>query len=85
MSPIASLNPTSAAFPPINSRAHGHKHGMQPESADASTGTVENIFGSLLQSVEKVIGLHVGPASAVIGAAAAAGSAAAGNIIDTVA
>jgi hypothetical protein len=70
MSPIASLSPTSAASPLINTRAHGHKHGVQPDSADAPAGALQNLFGSLLQSAEKVIGLHAGPASALIGAAA---------------
>jgi hypothetical protein len=75
MSTIASLSPTSAAFPPINTHARGHKHDSQSDSPDSPAGAVQNLFGSLLQSAEKVIGLNVGPAASVIRAAVAAGSA----------
>ena len=68
MSSITSLSPTSAAFPPVNTHAHGHKHGSQMDSADAPTGAVQNLFGSLLQTAEKVIGLQSGPAAAAIAA-----------------
>ena len=63
MSSITSLSPTSAAFPPVNTHAHGHKHGSQMDSADAPTGAVQNLFGSLLQTAEKVIGLQSGAGS----------------------
>ena len=68
MSSITSLSPTSAAFPPINTHARGHKHGSPMDSADAPTGAVQNLFGSLLQTAEKVIGLQSGPAAAAIAA-----------------
>jgi len=66
MSSITSLSPTSAAFPPVNTHARGHKHGSQMDSADAPTGAVQNLFGSLLQTA--VIGLQSGPAAAAIAA-----------------
>ena len=75
MSSITSLSPTSAAFPPVNTHAHGHKHGSQMDSADAPTGAVQNLFGSLLQTAEKVIGLQSSPAAAAIAAGTAAVSA----------
>ena len=68
MSTIASLSPTSAAFPPIN-HARGHKHGGQLDSGDSPTGAVQNLFGTLLHTAEKVIGLQSGAASAAFAAA----------------
>jgi hypothetical protein len=68
MSSITSLSPTSAAFPPVNAHARGHKHGRQVDSADAPTGAVQDLFGSLLQTAEKVIGLQSAPAAAAIAA-----------------
>ncbi len=72
MSTIASLSPTSAAFPPINTHARGHKHGWQLDSADSAGGVVQNLFGTLLHTAEKVIGLQSGAASAAIAAAGSA-------------
>jgi hypothetical protein len=74
MSSITSLSPTSAAFPSVDTRARGHKHGWQMDSADAPTGAVQNLFGSLLQTAEKVIGLQSGPAAAAIAAIKSAGA-----------
>ena len=68
MSSITSLSPTSAAFPPVNTHTRGHKHGQQVDSADAPTGALQNLFGSLLQTAEKVIGLQSAPAAAAIAA-----------------
>jgi len=83
MSTIASLSPTSTAFPPIDTHARGHKHGWQLDSADSPTGAVQNLFGSLLQTAEKVIGLHLGGVPAAIAAGAAAGSAVGSNAAAT--
>ena len=74
MSSITGLSPTSAAFPPVNTHARGHKHGSQMDSADAPTGAVQNLFGSLLQTAEKVIGLQSGPVAAAIAAVKSAGT-----------
>ena len=68
MSSITSLSPTSAAFPPVNTHARGHKHGWQVDSADSPTGAVQDLFGSLFQTAEKVIGVQSGPAAAAIAA-----------------
>jgi hypothetical protein len=78
MSPIASLSPTSTAFPAINTHTRGHKHGWQMGSADSPTGALQNLFGSLLQTAEKVVGLQSGVASAA--AAANVGAKSAGTI-----
>jgi hypothetical protein len=74
MSSITSLSPASAAFPPVNTHARGHKHGSQMDSADAPTGAVQNLFGSLLQTAEKVIGLQSGPVAAAIAAVKSGGT-----------
>jgi hypothetical protein len=83
MSPIANLSSASAAFPSINFHLHGHKHGSHVESTDSSgsdastqapAGATQNLFGTLLQSLEQVIGLKSGtatPASSATPASAA--------------
>ena len=77
MSAIANLNAAPAAFPPVNLHAHGHKRGghVQATDADAGNGTAQvppglrqNLFGSLLNSLQQVIGVQLG----VIGSATAA-------------
>jgi hypothetical protein len=80
--PNLSSTPSSALFP-TNIHAHGHKHGARADavgnSSDDATqapGAVENLFGSLLQSLEQVVGLQPGAAPAA--AASSATSAAAG-------
>jgi len=78
MSSIANLTSTPAALPPLNIHPHGHKKGAHAESADDSgsstaaqvpVGTQQNLFGTLLQSLEQVIGVQLSAA-----APAAAGS-----------
>ena len=72
MSAVTNLSSVSpAALPPVNLRGHGHKHGSHVESTDASNdstsndalgqapaGSTQNLFGSLMQSLEQVIGLQ---------------------------
>jgi hypothetical protein len=72
MSAVTNLSSVSpAALPPINLHGHGHKHGSHVESTDASAdstsndalgqapaGSTQNLFGTLLQSLEQVIGLQ---------------------------
>ncbi len=73
MSSIPNLSsaPSSALFP-TKIHAHGHKH----DDATQAPGAVENLFGSLLQSLERVVGLQPGAApSAATSAAAGAGTA----------
>jgi hypothetical protein len=91
MSLIASLSPASTALPTIKPHGRGHKHGGLLDSidapadaatnaaSDAPSGSVQNLFGSLLQTAEKVVGLQSGAASAAIAAGTAAVSAIAAN------
>jgi hypothetical protein len=82
MSSIANLTSTPA-LPQLSTHAHGHKKGSHVASADDSdsndsntaapvpVGTQQNLFGSLLQSLEQVIGVQLS-ATAPAGTAAAA-------------
>jgi hypothetical protein len=72
MASIASLSSLSTALPAINTHVRGHKHGGQLDSTDAQGGPVQNLFGSLLQTAEKVVGLQSGVVSAAIAAGTAA-------------
>lgn len=89
MSSIANLTSTPA-LPQLNIHPHGHKKGSHVESGDDSdgntaapvpVGTAQNLFGSLLQSLEQVIGVQLsatapaGAASAAAAPAVAAGAA----------
>jgi hypothetical protein len=83
MSSIANLSSASAAFPAINFHLHGHKHGSHVESTDSSgsdastqapAGATQNLFGTLLQSLEQVIGLKSNTAAAATTAAASTAS-----------
>ena len=72
MSAVTNLSSVSpSALPPVNLHGHGHKHGSHVESTDASqdstsndalgqapAGSTQNLFGSLMQSLEQVIGLQ---------------------------
>ena len=86
MLPIPNLTSASSALPTLAIHTHGHKKGSHVGSPDDSTssssaqapsGSVQNLFGTLLQSVEQVIGLQLSaakPAAAATTAAAAAGA-----------
>jgi hypothetical protein len=85
MLPIPNLTSASSALRTLNIHTHGHKKGSHVGSPDDSTsssaqapaGSVQNLFGTLLQSVEQVIGLQLSaakPAAAATSAAAAAGA-----------
>jgi len=86
MLPIPNLTSASSALPTLTIHTHGHKKGSHVGSPDDSTssssaqapsGSVQNLFGTLLQSVEQVIGLQLSaakPAAAATTAAAAAGA-----------
>jgi BRCT domain type II-containing protein len=67
MSSIANLGSAPAALPAVNVHPHGHRRGSHVESADDSSsdtaaqvppGAAQNLFGSLLQSLEQVIGVQ---------------------------
>jgi hypothetical protein len=108
MSSVSNLSSAaSAALPSVNLRGHGHKHGSHVESTDASNdstsndalgqapaASTQNLFGTLMQSLEQVIGLQpstttpaatasaatpAATASATTSASAATASAAAGT------
>ena len=78
MSAIANLSSVAAALLPVNSHPHGHKRGPHVQSTiDSGSGSAahmpaeskQNLFGSLLNSLEQVLGVQ-----ATTPAAAAAGS-----------
>jgi hypothetical protein len=69
MSTIPNLTSAPSAFPLVNIHPHGHKKGSQVDSAGNSgsttaaqvpAATAQNLFGSLLQSLEQVIGVQLG-------------------------
>jgi hypothetical protein len=90
MSSVTNLSSVSpAALPPVNLRSHGHKHGSQVDSTDASSdstsndalgqapaGATQSLFGTLMQSLEQVIGLQPGTTTpaATAGTATSAGA-----------
>ena len=89
MSSIANLGTAPSAPAAVNIHPHGHKHGSHLQSLDGSdsdsgsdtaaqipAGTAQNVFGSLLQSLEQVIGVQTSTAGgANAGAGAASGAA----------
>jgi len=86
MLPIPNLTSASSALPTLNIHTHGHKKGSHVGSPDDSTsssaaqapaGSVQNLFGTLLQSVEQVIGLQLSPAKPAAAATTAAATTAA--------
>jgi len=92
MSSIANLTSTPAALPPLNIHPHGHKKGAHAESADDSgsstaaqvpVGTQRNLFGTLLQSLEQVIGVQLSAAAPATAASTAAAAASAGAVAAT--
>jgi hypothetical protein len=69
MSTIANLTSATSALPPVNAHGRGHKKSSQLDSIDnsGSTSTAQvpattqqNLFGSMLQSLEQVIGVQLG-------------------------
>jgi hypothetical protein len=67
MSTIANLTSSSSALPLINAHPHGHKKTSQLDptadsgsstAAQVPAATAQNLFGSLLQSLEQVIGVQ---------------------------
>jgi hypothetical protein len=66
MSSIANLTSAPPLLPPVNVHPHGHKRGSHVESTDSGSdtaaqvpaGAAQNLFGSLLQSLEQVIGVQ---------------------------
>jgi hypothetical protein len=67
MSTIANLTSSSSALPLVNAHPHGHKKTSQLDptadsgsstAAQVPAATAQNLFGSLLQSLEQVIGVQ---------------------------
>jgi hypothetical protein len=91
MSSIVNLSSATSAIAPVNIHSHGHKKGSHLESTDgagsdtagsAKAGSVQNLFGSLLQSLEQVIGLGSAtatPAATPVTAATASTAGASGT------
>ncbi len=80
MSSISNLTSASSALPTLNIHTHGHKKGSHVgptddsdsnSTAQAPSGSVQHLFGTLLQSVEQVIGLQLSPAKPAATAATA--------------
>src|ERR1700726_1426371 len=76
MSSVANITAASSALPPLNVHPHGHKRGSHVESAGDSgsdtaaqvpVGAAQNLFGSLLQSLEQVIGVQPSTATPASG------------------
>jgi hypothetical protein len=72
MSSIANLTSAPSALPSFNIPPHGHKKGSHVGSTGDSGGntagqvpvaTAQTLFGSLLQSLEQVIGVQLGAAA----------------------
>jgi hypothetical protein len=66
---IANLTSASSTLPLVNIHPHGHKKGSQAAStgdsgsdtaAQVPVGAAQNLFGTLLQSLEQVIGVQLG-------------------------
>lgn len=99
MSSAAISAAASTVIPAINVHPHGHKKGLQADSESNGTDTTvgqtpattnQNLFSSLLQSLEQVIGVQPtsstsAAASAAAGAAADAGAASAASAATTAA
>jgi len=69
MSTIANLTSATSALPSVNAHGRGHKKSSQLDSIDDSGSattaqvpatTQQNLFGSMLQSLEQVIGVQLG-------------------------
>jgi len=83
---IANLSSAPSALSAVTSHSHGHRKGGRVDSSsqsegDAMTpvpaGTQQNLFSSMLQSLEQVIGVQPASSSAASAPAAAAGTPAA--------
>src|ERR1700722_11080002 len=81
MSSIANLSSAPTAVPPGNLHLHGHKKGSHVGSTDDSgsdtaaqmpVGAGQNLFGSMLQSLEQAIGVQLSAATPTATAATAA-------------
>ena len=78
---INPIQASASSLPALHLQGHGHKKGIhgdtQTEAATSTsttdqepTGSIQNLFGSILDSVEQLIGVK--PAAAAAGAAVTA-------------
>ena len=84
MSSIANLSSAPSALSAITAHSHGHKKGSRVESTsgdsegDAMTpvpaGTQQNLFSSMLQSLEQIIGVQAAAPATASAVAPAAGT-----------
>jgi hypothetical protein len=86
--PIASVS-AATALPAMNIRPHGHGHKKDADSvtdpssstaAQTPAGSTQNLFGSLLSSLEQVMGAQ--PATAAASQAGAAAQSTASSVGD---
>lgn len=88
MSSVAMPSGLTAALPPVNNHPHGHGHkkGLSLDPTDDSSsstaaqipvGSTQNLFGSLFNSLQRILGSQPTAANPSAPSAAAAGSAAA--------
>jgi hypothetical protein len=82
MSSVANLTSAPSALPSLNLHAHAHKRGVHAQTIDdtgvgtaaqASTGA-QSLFGRLLQSIEKVIGVKLNTSASAAPRAGLSGS-----------
>jgi hypothetical protein len=88
MSSIANLSSAPSALSAITTHSHGHKKGSSVESTNPSDGdamtpvpaaTQQNLFSSMLQSLEQVIGVQPATATPASASTASTASAASGS------
>jgi len=85
MSSLSILSPAASALSAINIHPHSHKKGSHVEATNDSgsdtaaqipAGTAQNLFGSLLRSLEQVIGVQSSAATSTAAPAPSAPNAA---------
>jgi hypothetical protein len=89
MSSIASLSSAPSALSSLTAHSHAHKKGSRVASTSSNSegdalapvpaGTQQNLFSSMLQSLEQVIGVQPATAAAASAAAPAGSTAASGS------
>lgn len=90
MSSVAMPSAITSTLPPVNNHPHGHGHkkglSLDPTGDSSSStaaqipvGSTQNLFGSLFNSLQQIIGAQPAAAKPSAPSAAAAGSAAAAS------
>jgi hypothetical protein len=60
MSLLSIANSAAAALPTVNIHPHGHRHSSDNTAGQVPVTTAQNLFGSLLQTLEQTVGLQTG-------------------------